>query len=467
MSGCAKPPTLTPVPGKVTNPTVAATETTALTDTKQPLAATATRSRTSAPQESTATPTEDASGGGVLRLSFSDEAMKGAETIAEEVPGFKEEMYYFGAPGGGGEYSFLCDLTKMAEPPFICFSYGNMFYDSNIDLHIVGFPENLPVQIDLYQPDGKFLTTFRDIVKPHMGLITLEENDNDSATVWVADSNNPIEKRGDVFYNDMHWFTIPMWNPVGMPEGDWRVVASMGDIRQELLIPMPDPSRILRDEPKINTLPSLSIDPFVVQNCGKYKAGEIVYIAGNHFQANQNINLGVYYETGQQDIEGYLLRLLFGTQVKTSAKGDFIARYTINPSTPDGRYIAIPMKNQDAIGYSFFFSESNCFIVTSGNPTPTPKPTEFACYGAPETRLKVGDIASVSLVPPDPNTVRKEPNKKAQKLGSIQPGEKVEILDGPICANNWVWWKVKSLESGLTGWTPEGDPKNYWLVPEE
>ena len=43
--------------------------------------------------------------------------------------------------------------------------------------------------------------------------------------------------------------------------------------------------------------------------------------------------------------------------------------------------------------------------------------------------------------------------------------ERMRILEGPVCANKWVWWKVRSLKSGLEGWTSEGDKDKYWLVP--
>ena len=53
----------------------------------------------------------------------------------------------------------------------------------------------------------------------------------------------------------------------------------------------------------------------------------------------------------------------------------------------------------------------------------------------------------------------------ADIIGFIDPGEKIEIIKGPSCSNQWVWWKVKSLKNGEIGWTSEGDAENYWLVP--
>jgi hypothetical protein len=61
--------------------------------------------------------------------------------------------------------------------------------------------------------------------------------------------------------------------------------------------------------------------------------------------------------------------------------------------------------------------------------------------------------------------VRTQPNTDGAVLGFIQPGEEIDILEGPICSNQWIWWRVRSLTSGLTGWTAEGDDSGYWLVP--
>ena len=87
------------------------------------------------------------------------------------------------------------------------------------------------------------------------------------------------------------------------------------------------------------------------------------------------------------------------------------------------------------------------------------------CPGAPETQLFSGMYAYVSTDPPYANNVRWAPGKSNELVGQIQPGESMEILAGPSCGNGWVWWYVEELDTGLTGWTAEGDFSNYWLVP--
>ena len=87
------------------------------------------------------------------------------------------------------------------------------------------------------------------------------------------------------------------------------------------------------------------------------------------------------------------------------------------------------------------------------------------CPGAPSTQLFPGMYAYVSTDPPYANNVRSGPGKINDLVGQIQPGESMEILDGPSCGNGWVWWYVEELDTGLTGWTAEGDFSNYWLIP--
>jgi hypothetical protein len=97
--------------------------------------------------------------------------------------------------------------------------------------------------------------------------------------------------------------------------------------------------------------------------------------------------------------------------------------------------------------------------------TATAKPTWMPCPGGKYSRLYVGDIAYVSFDPPLPNRVRSQPGTSGTYLGMLQPGERMEIIGGPECANQAIWWQVRSLSSSLTGWTAEGDSKDYWLVP--
>ncbi len=97
--------------------------------------------------------------------------------------------------------------------------------------------------------------------------------------------------------------------------------------------------------------------------------------------------------------------------------------------------------------------------------TATPQRPWSACPDSPLSQLRVGNAAYVSFDPPLANRVRAEPNRQARRVGQIEPGEIVLVLEGPACADAWVWWKVQSNSTGLLGWTAEGDENDYWLLP--
>jgi hypothetical protein len=100
--------------------------------------------------------------------------------------------------------------------------------------------------------------------------------------------------------------------------------------------------------------------------------------------------------------------------------------------------------------------------------TPKVTPTEdswVACQGTYPSRLHIGDHAYVSSTPFLANRVRSKPSLNSKIIGRIQPGEYMEVLDGPACSHEWVWWYVRAEKDDLVGWTSEGDSENYWLVP--
>ncbi len=113
---------------------------------------------------------------------------------------------------------------------------------------------------------------------------------------------------------------------------------------------------------------------------------------------------------------------------------------------------------------------SNYFSTATDTPAPLPSVTPatriwLPCSDSYPSRLHVGDRAYVSYQPPLANRVRSNPNLGADIIGLIQPGESMKIINGPACANQWVWWYVQAHNEDLNGWTAEGDGENYWLVP--
>lgn len=83
------------------------------------------------------------------------------------------------------------------------------------------------------------------------------------------------------------------------------------------------------------------------------------------------------------------------------------------------------------------------------------------CSGAPPPRLVVG--AQGRVTPGDPNNVRDQPARAGALIGAIPGGAAFDVLDGPVCADGFNWWRV--TYEGLDGWTVEGAGSDYWVEP--
>ena len=85
------------------------------------------------------------------------------------------------------------------------------------------------------------------------------------------------------------------------------------------------------------------------------------------------------------------------------------------------------------------------------------------CEDAPPSQLEMGDTAmfegtSLKL------RLRGEPGLAGTLAGEISPGDRIEIINGPACSDQLVWWEVKSISAGNTGWAAEGNTYDTWLV---
>ncbi len=113
-------------------------------------------------------------------------------------------------------------------------------------------------------------------------------------------------------------------------------------------------------------------------------------------------------------------------------------------------------------------STSSPTPIPSPTPADTPTPTSGSpsdCPGAPPQRVRVGDRARVCTAY-EQLIVRAQPGRGNPELTRLKPGTYVTIVDGPVCANVWSWWKVRT-GSGIVGWVAEGgdeiDP--YFICP--
>lgn len=96
-------------------------------------------------------------------------------------------------------------------------------------------------------------------------------------------------------------------------------------------------------------------------------------------------------------------------------------------------------------------------VPTRVVPTPTFTPTPV-----PGTVLAVGQPARV--VAGQGLNVRKAAGVKGDKAGRYPPNAVVSVLEGPVDADGYRWWRVGNNE--LAGWVAEGDGAELWLSPD-
>jgi len=91
-------------------------------------------------------------------------------------------------------------------------------------------------------------------------------------------------------------------------------------------------------------------------------------------------------------------------------------------------------------------------------PTPTPTPTEMPAV------LQVGGSAQVVNIEGSVLRGRQQPNLKASATAAFKSGARVRILEGPVEADGFTWWKIEG-ESG-TGWSAQQSKEGVvWLQP--
>lgn len=93
---------------------------------------------------------------------------------------------------------------------------------------------------------------------------------------------------------------------------------------------------------------------------------------------------------------------------------------------------------------------------------PTQAPADV-CVDALPVRLSVGQTARATAGLA--SNVRSAPSIDADVVGEMQPGETFQVLDGPVCsANGLYWWQIQGT-NGLSGWIAQGQDGLYYVEP--
>ena len=178
--------------------------------------------------------------------------------------------------------------------------------------------------------------------------------------------------------------------------------------------------------------------------------------------------LAYKFQFGQAN-EFYLMILdIRSGEQKTLATLDTYDKFSRPAWSPDGKYIAYESAGDIQI---VEVETGRTTMLTRGSgpvwspTTRTYKPYEDCTSGW--SKLQIWQQGKVMGGPSDlPNRIRANPGKSAEQIGQLYPGAVFEVLEGPICADGLVFWLVESDQiPGGSGWTAEGDGKEYWLEP--
>ncbi len=89
---------------------------------------------------------------------------------------------------------------------------------------------------------------------------------------------------------------------------------------------------------------------------------------------------------------------------------------------------------------------------------PIAEPQPSFCALQPQLSPGMQAVLSPGLA----NRMRAAASLQAEVIGTVQPGEVLTILEGPVCAGGYNWYYAQG--AGLAGWTAEGVGGDYWLL---
>lgn len=108
--------------------------------------------------------------------------------------------------------------------------------------------------------------------------------------------------------------------------------------------------------------------------------------------------------------------------------------------------------------------------VSTATSAPTAKPTIAATATITPTLAATsaspGLVAGgkASVVAGGGVNVRNTASAKGKQVGRVNANVVVTLLEGPVQADNYAWWKIDN-GAGLTGWVAAGPANDPWLVP--
>ena len=322
---------------------------------------------------------------------------------------------------------------------------------------IFGLPFRAGFTVDLYKPNGEIVD--------HVIYQPAGNFDGPRSTIWNMQPTGkarsyPVQHAADL--GGMPAIYLDLWWPAGLPEGRWSMTLSTpndGFATDFTVPPFPQKPVVRLNQPPVWIFPNASpLDSpkekiSTVETLNGLKNGDSIRLYGANFTAGSVPLIGLYLQNLYPDANGNLSATLVN-QINTRAdrNGAWQINYTIPASDPPGYYTLIVVLDPQT-EWGNFIGNQITYRLESWQPCPS----SYASLLRAGMRAKVIEGQKA-------NRLRAQPNSNGNIIGSIPAGQPFDVLDGPRCANNWVWWYVRAPD-GKTGWTAEGDQSQRWLIP--
>jgi hypothetical protein len=169
------------------------------------------------------------------------------------------------------------------------------------------------------------------------------------------------------------------------------------------------------------------------------KAGEAIQLQALGLPRNHLLPVALY-RAG---------RLSTAANLPSDAQGRMGINLTIDPTDPPGQYHLVVVLDAETEGARDVGPFLGIYADT--------------CPGSPPSALFIGDIVELHWDNLIPNNLRSQPGLKGKVTGKLDLGQTAEVLDGFVCADKMVWWKVRT-SAGQEGWTSEGQGEKIFLT---
>lgn len=386
-------------------------------------------------------------------ISLTEVALETSTPEFNVLDSLRKELAYGGGGGGGGDQGLQCE--EPASPPYselpaiqgacrfrFCLSDEEYTCDEDIyNLYIFGFPFDQAVQLELYDPSGK-LAGIDEII--------VEGFDTEYNSGWLKSlsPNESYVSRGRATsVEEVEVLIVDLWMPAWQPTGVWNAIVRSENLSAKGSFTVQTQNRL----PNIYVIPEFIPNPFDNYQIYNFTAGQQFSILGTGFQSEGTYALGIYYITVKDGNSAAELDL--GIPVTADEDGVFSSSIEIVGSDPAGSYIAY-VDLDPSYDHVSLAGTWTAFNVPNWQPCSD----GLLSYLGPKNSAFVNNNSSV------PAPLMAEPFTDAEIFGQLQPGEYVEILDGPECQEGMVWWLVESEDSSQLGWIPEEDAEQYWLI---